>query len=44
MPGIYGAVPYYNPQWYFNTTIEDVEIWRCKNIKGYEVKQLKMEL
>ncbi|WP_099313585.1 MULTISPECIES: hypothetical protein [Clostridium] len=44
MPGIYGAVPYYNPQWYFNTTIEDIENWRCKNIKGYEVKQLKMEL
>lgn len=44
MPGIYGAVPYYDPEWYFNINIEDIEKWRCENIKGYEAKQLKMEL
>ena len=43
-PGRYEKVPFFNPEWYFNTTIDDIEIWRADNIKGYNNKQLKMEL
>ncbi|MFQ8922577.1 MAG: hypothetical protein ACLR60_11835 [Clostridium paraputrificum] len=43
-PGRYEKVPFFNPEWYFNTTIDDIEIWRADNIKGYEAKQLRMEL
>lgn len=43
-PGRYEKVPFFNPEWYFNTTIDDIEIWRADNIKGYNMKQLKMKL
>ncbi|MFQ8921941.1 MAG: hypothetical protein ACLR60_08610 [Clostridium paraputrificum] len=43
-PGRYEKVPFFNPEWYFNTTIDDIEIWRADNIKGYNMKQLKMEV
>nr|WP_278679970.1 hypothetical protein [Clostridium paraputrificum] len=43
-PGRYEKVPFFNPKWYFNITINDIETWRADNIKGYNAKQLKIEL
>ncbi|EKQ50283.1 MULTISPECIES: hypothetical protein [unclassified Clostridium] len=36
MPGIHSNVPYYSAEQYFSLTIEDIEIWKQKNIRGYK--------
>lgn len=37
-------VPFFNPEWYFNINPHDIEIWRADNIKGYNNKQLRMDI
>ncbi|WWU63258.1 hypothetical protein QJR26_09460 [Clostridium baratii] len=43
-PGRFEKVPFFNPEWYFNVQADDIEMWRATNIKGYDKKQLKMDI
>lgn len=43
-PGRFEKVPFFNPEWYFNTNINDIEEWRVNNIKGYGKEQLKLDI
>ena len=43
-PNRFEKVPFINAEKYFQLTKEDIEIWRADNIKGYNMKQLKMDI
>ena len=43
-PGRVEKVPFFNPEWYFNTNFNDIEKWRAENIKGYRNQQLKLDI
>lgn len=43
-PGRIEKVPFFNPEWYFSINFNDIEIWRADNIKGYNNKQLRMDI
>lgn len=43
-PGRIEKVPFFNPKWYFSINFNDIEIWRADNIKGYNNKQLRMDI
>lgn len=43
-PGRFEKVPFFNPKWYFNIQVDDIEMWRATNIKGYDKKQLKLDI
>lgn len=43
-PGRIEKVPFFNPKWYFSINLNDIEIWRADNIKGYNNKQLRMDI
>lgn len=43
-PGRIEKVPFFNPKWYFSISFNDIEIWRADNIKGYNNKQLRMDI
>lgn len=43
-PGRFEKVPFFNPKWYFNINLNDIEDWRIDNIKGYGKQQLKLDI
>lgn len=43
-PGRFEKVPFFNPKWYFNLNVNDIEDWRINNIKGYGKEQLKLDI
>ncbi|MFQ9977033.1 hypothetical protein HF846_12535 [Clostridium cadaveris] len=43
-PGRIEKVPFLDAEAYFNLTKEDIEIWRADNIRGYNGKQMKMDI
>lgn len=43
-PGRIEKVPFLDAEVYFNLTKEDIEIWRADNIRGYNRKQMKMDI
>lgn len=43
-PGRIEKVPFFNPEWYFSINFNDIEIWRADKIKGYNNKQLRMDI
>jgi len=43
-PGRFEKVAFFNPKWYFNININDIEDWRIENIKGYGKEQLKLDI
>jgi hypothetical protein len=43
-PGRFEKVPFFNPKWYFNLNVNDIEEWRINNIKGYGKEQLKLDI
>lgn len=43
-PGRIEKVPFFNPEWYFNIELDDIEKWRIENIKGYGKEQLRVDI
>lgn len=43
-PGRIEKVPFFNPKWYFNVDSDDIEMWRADEIRGYNKKQMKMDI
>ncbi|WP_404988759.1 hypothetical protein [Clostridium culturomicium] len=43
-PGRIEKVPFFNPEWYFNIELDDIEKWRIENIKGYGKEQLRLDI
>ena len=43
-PGRFEKVPFFNPKWYFNLNVNDIENWRINNIQGYGKEQLKLDI
>lgn len=42
--GRFEKVPFFNAEQYFNLTFNDVELWRADHIRGYNEKQLKLDI
>lgn len=43
-PGRFEKVAFFNPKWYFDINVNDIEEWRLNNIKGYGKEQLKLDI